>query len=92
MQHSLTAGTPLHGTRMTICQWAVVFWLSLDPTVGYRWPGQAGGGKWQHVLKHAQKLEVSERQLRRWLTKLDCRRHTQNDRFIRAFKRELGLW
>ena len=89
-QHSLTAGTPMHGSRLKLSQWALVIFLSQRREYKVPFYERAKGGRWHKILSNAMSIGVSERQLRRWLTKLDCRTHSPEFEFIRAFMNDLN--
>lgn len=88
-QHSLTAGTPMHGSRLKLSQWALVIFLSQRREYKVPFYERAKGGRWHKILRHAATIGVSERQLRRWLNRLDCHSHSPESQFVRAFMVDL---
>jgi hypothetical protein len=82
-QHSLTAGTLLHGARYPLDVLAFIIYIAKTHQ--------------DHLPMHlafraAECLGVSKRQLRRWRIRLKGPLTTANHAFLRAFLSDLGAW
>ena len=80
----------MHGSRLKLSQWALVIFMSQRRE--YKVPSyeRVKGGRWHRILARAKEVGVSERQLRRWLTRLECHPHNKTSEFIRAFMNDLN--
>lgn len=76
-QHSLTAGTLMHRSRIPLSDWAIIIFLASRPEARNRF------------LSFAKGLGISQRHMRRLRTKLIGPQNISHYWFIRAFMADL---
>ena len=76
-QHSVTAGLPVHGMRHNLAHWFAIAFFFITGDTPYE------------LRREAQRMNLPERTLRRWLRKLNGHWDRDLDRFLRAFMHDL---